>query len=78
MKIFINIFVEEFLIMINQRKSLEDTIRAVHDRYKNKPSPLLFFNEQIAMVPQKQGTPPTPDLRSTLLNGFVPKQDTFR
>jgi len=64
--------------MKNQRKSLEDTIRAVHDRYKNRPSPLLFSNQQTPMVPQQQGTPPTADLRSNLLSGFKPRQDTFR
>jgi hypothetical protein len=78
MKLFININVEEVLIMRNQRKSLEDTIRAVHNQHKNKPSPLLFVNKDLPMAPLQQGTPPTPDLRSNLLSGFKPKQDTFR
>ncbi len=64
--------------MKNQKKSLEDAIRSVQQKYKNKPSPLVFMNKDIPMVPQQQGTPPTADLRSHLLAGFKPKQDTFR
>jgi hypothetical protein len=78
MKIFINIYVEEILIMKKSNNSLEDAIRAVHNKHKNKPSPLLFANRDVPMVPQQQGTPPTADIRSHLLSGFVPKQDTFR
>jgi hypothetical protein len=59
-------------------KSLEETIRSVQQKYKNRPSPLIFMNSSVPMVPQQQGTPPTADLRSHLLAGFKPKQDVFR
>lgn len=61
-----------------QGKSLEDTIRLVREKNKNRPSPLNFVNPSAPMVPQQQGTPPTIDLRSNLLQGFKPKQDVFR
>jgi hypothetical protein len=64
--------------MKKSNNSLEDAIRAVHNKHKNKPSPLLFVNKDVPMVPQQQSTPPTPDLRSNLLSGFKPRQDTFR
>jgi hypothetical protein len=62
-------------------RSLEDTIRAVSQRYKNKPSPLAFMNPNAPMVPQ-QVTPNSPpsskNLRNALIGDFIPKQDTFR
>jgi hypothetical protein len=58
-------------------KSLEETIRGVQKKYKNRPSPLVFVNPNAPIVPQQQGTPPTTDLRSHLLAGFKPKQDVF-
>jgi len=64
--------------MKKTHNSLEDAIRAVHNKHKHKPSPLLFMNKEVPMAPQQQGTPPTADIRGHLLSGFVPRQDTFR
>lgn len=54
-------------------KSLEETILAVHNKYKNKPSPLKFLDPEkpLAMVPQ-QVTPKT-DSRSALIGDFKPE-----
>jgi len=54
-------------------RSLEDAIRAVHQKYKNKPSPLLFLDPEkpMAMTPQ-QVTPKT-DPRSILTQNFQPQ-----
>jgi hypothetical protein len=54
-------------------KSLEDTIRSVHQKYKNKPSPLQFLDpeKQVPMAPQ-QVTPKT-DVRAALTQNFKPE-----
>lgn len=54
-------------------KSLEETIRLVHQKYKNKPSPLKFVDPEkpLAFVPN-QVTPKT-DSRSALIGDFKPK-----
>jgi hypothetical protein len=66
MKLFINIYM--------QKKSLEDTIRNLHKKYKNVPSPLSenynHMNSNIHMAPQQ--TTPSSDVRSQLLSGFKP------
>lgn len=56
------------------KNSLENAIRQVHQKHKNKPSPLKFLDPErpIAMTPQ-QITPGT-DARSALTNGFQPQQ----
>lgn len=63
------------------KKSLEDVIRDVHNRNKHKPSPLSFMNSEnssIGYAPQ-QVTPKTEDnIRSRLISGFKPPNDTFR
>lgn len=59
------------------KNSLENAIRQVHQKYKNKPSPLLFLDPErpVPITPQ-QGTPKTDasDARSMLTNGFNPQQ----
>jgi hypothetical protein len=54
-------------------KSLEDTIRSVHQKYKNRPSPLQFLDpeKQVPMAPQ-QVTPKT-DARAALTQNFKPE-----
>lgn len=61
-------------------KSLEDAIRSVHQKYKNKPSPLTYIDPEnskhnINYVPQ-QVTPKT-DSRSALVGDFKPTKYTF-
>lgn len=60
------------------QKSLEDTIRMVSSKYKNRP-PINLNPMTInpPVVPHQQSTPPTTDLKANLLNGFVPKPYTF-
>jgi hypothetical protein len=69
MKLFINIYMNG--------KSLEDTIRAVHQKHKNRPSPLQFLDpeKQVPMAPQ-QVTPKT-DARGALLQDFKPQEHRF-
>lgn len=59
---------------------LEDTIRKVQQKYKNRPSPLsqqyIRSNANVNMVPQQ--ITPTKDIRSNLLGNFRPPNDTFR
>ena len=60
-------------------RSLEDTIRAVSNQHKNRPSPLSFLDPEkpIPVAPQ-QVTPKTEsNFRNKLLSGFKPKNDTF-
>lgn len=59
------------------KRSLEDTIRAVHQKHKNKPSPLMFLDPEkpLAMSPQ-QVTPKT-DARGALLQDFKPQEHRF-
>lgn len=59
------------------KKSLEDSIRAVHDKYKNKPSPLNFIDPEkpIPFVPLQ--TTPKTDIKDTLLGDFKPQKYTF-
>jgi hypothetical protein len=60
--------------------SLEDTIRKVHQKYKNCPSPLseqyTRLNANVNMVPQQ--TTPSKDIKGNLLGNFRPPNDTFR
>lgn len=63
-----------------QPQSLEDTIRKVRERYKNKPSPLSGLYENVGFAPSQtmpaKLSPATP--RDQLLSGFRPLKDTFR
>jgi len=60
--------------------SLEDTIRKVQQRYKNRPSPLseqyTRSNTNVNIVPQQINQ--TKDVRGNLLGNFRPPNDTFR
>ena len=60
--------------------ALEDTIRKVQQKYKNRPSPLseqyIRSNGNVNMVPQQ--ITPSNDLRGNLLGNFRPPNDTFR
>lgn len=60
--------------------SLEDAIRSVHQKYKNRPSPLAYLQENShyipTHVPQHMAAPK--GLRDNLLSGFKPHKDTFR
>ena len=59
---------------------LEDTIRKVQQKYKNRTSPLseeyTRLNANVNYVPQQ--TTPSKDTRSNLLGNFRPPNDTFR
>lgn len=58
-------------------KSLEDVIRDVHNKNKNKPSPLKFLNpEQPINLAPNQVTPST-DPRQRLVGDFKPQKYTF-
>jgi hypothetical protein len=62
-------------------KSLEDTIRDVHNRYKNRPSPLQNMQENIGFAPTQvpdHMRAKSNDLRGNLLGAFKPNKDTFR
>jgi hypothetical protein len=65
MKLFINICMNG--------KSLEDTIRSVHQKHKNKPSPLNFIDPEKPLAYTPQQVTPKTDSRSALLQGFEPK-----
>jgi hypothetical protein len=60
--------------------ALEDTIRKVQQKYKNRPSPLseqyIRSNSNVNFIPQQ--TTPSKDIRSNLLGNFRPPNDTFR
>ena len=60
--------------------ALEDTIRKVQQKYKNRPSPLseqyTRSNANVNIVPQQ--ITPSKDVRSNLLGNFRPSNDTFR
>lgn len=60
--------------------ALEDTIRKVQQKYKNRPSPLseqyIRSNANVNIVPQQ--LTPSNDLRGNLLGNFRPPNDTFR
>lgn len=69
--------------MFNHRRSglsLEDTIRAVGQKYKNRPSPLQYMQENSHYIPTHvpQHLQPNKSLRDNLLAGFKPSNDTFR
>jgi hypothetical protein len=68
--------------MFNRRsgKSLEDTIRDVQKKHKNKPSPLMLNNNvgfAPTQVPNHMRAAPN-DIRGNLLGSFRPPNDTFR
>jgi len=54
-------------------RSLEDAIRAVHQKYKNKPSPLLFLDPEKPMPMTPQQVTPKTDARSILTQNFQPQ-----
>ena len=64
----------------NNGMSLEDTIRAVQKKYKNRPSPLVYMQENVGFAPTQvpQYMRQSTNLRDNLLNGFIPSRDTFR
>jgi hypothetical protein len=64
--------------MKNNKFSVEDAIRQVQQRYKNRPSPLANLNEnnRQPVVPQ-QGFQQQ-DFRNNLLGNFRPNKDTYR
>jgi hypothetical protein len=65
MKLFINIFMNG--------KSLEDTIRAVHQQHKNKPSPLKFVDPEQPLAYAPQQVTPKTDARGALTQNFKPE-----
>ena len=71
MKLFINIFM--------QKKSLEDTIRKLHQKYKNVPSPLSEnysrLHSNIGVTPQQ--TTPGNNFRDSLVGDFKPQRQRF-
>jgi len=65
----------------NQPLSLEDTIRAVHNKHKNRPSPLSMIQEDsnIPMSPTQvpDNMRQAPNIRDQLLNNFIPTNSRF-
>jgi len=65
----------------NQPLSLEDTIRAVHNKHKNRPSPLLMIQEDsnIHMSPTQvpDNKKQAPNIRDQILNNFIPTNSRF-
>lgn len=65
----------------NKPLSLEDTIRAVHNQHKNRPSPLLMIREDsnIHMSPTQvpDNMRQAPNIRDQLLNNFIPTNNRF-
>jgi hypothetical protein len=61
-------------------KSLEETIRLLHQKYKNRPSPLQIMNENTGFAPTQvpQYMRQSKDIRDNLLGNFIPHKDTFR
>lgn len=61
-------------------EKLEDTIRQVQQKYKNRPSPLsetyIRTNSNIHIIPYQVNK--SNDIRSNLLGTFKPQNDTFR
>jgi len=70
--------------MWNQPKksgqSLEDAIRGVQQKYKNRPSPLVNVQENVHYIPTHvpDHMSPTKDFRDNLLGSFKPSKDTFK
>lgn len=63
----------------NTGKSLEDAIRLVREKYKNRPSPLKGLYENVGFTPTQVSPPSTPaTTRDKLLGNFKPLKDTFR
>jgi hypothetical protein len=62
------------------KNSLEDAIRFVQTKYKNRPSPIQTMNENVGFVPtQVPDHMRSPqDLRGNLIGNFRPFKDTFR
>jgi predicted transcriptional regulator len=61
-------------------ESIEDTIRRIQKKYKNRPSPLSMMQENVQtnINEFKEQIKPAQDIRSSLLAGFKPSNDTFR
>jgi hypothetical protein len=57
-------------------KSLEDTIRDVQKRFKNRPS-ILKENSNMHFIPQQNSTKQT-DIRNMLVGDFRPPNTNFR
>jgi hypothetical protein len=70
--------------MLNQPKksgqSLEDAIRNVQQRYRNRPSPLVNVQENVHYIPTHvpDHMAVSKDFKDTLLGSFRPSKDTFR
>jgi len=64
----------------NNGKSLEETIRLLHKKYKNAPSPLRNLSEHnVGFTPTQipNSMRPLEDLRAGLLDNFKPSNNTF-
>ena len=64
--------------MKNNKFSVEDAVRQVQQRYKNRPSPLANLNENNKMPNVNVQNNVQPDFRSNLLGNFRPNKDTYR
>jgi hypothetical protein len=63
------------------KKSLEETIRAVSNKYRNRPSPLSGINPAVPFAPQQvtpTTTPSSKNIKNALIGDFKPPRDTFR
>ena len=61
------------------KSSLEDAVRSVQQRYKNRPSPLIMMQNNPGFVPTHvpDHMAPKKNFRDALLDGFKPQKYTF-
>jgi len=59
--------------------SLEDAIRMVQQKYKNRPSPLSYMQENVGFSPTQipQQMRQSENVRDSLLGNFIPRKDTY-
>lgn len=58
---------------MKNRKTLEDSIRELHKKYKNVPSPLQFMSESpnVQKIKYESALNEKKDVRSSLTSGFI-------
>lgn len=74
----VNFEINSYMFQKRPSKSLEDTIRDVRNKYKNRPSPIAHLSENVWFTPTQQAPTSSPNMRDKLLGGFKPLKDTFR
>lgn len=61
------------------QNSLEDAIRMVQQKYRNRPSPLTYMQENVGFAPTQvpEQMRQSKDIRDSLLGNFIPRKDTY-